>query len=57
MKWSVWSATEALGTGRYKLHDCHPNYADGALSDMATGSDAQPADPGLLEFGHPPVLV
>ena len=36
MKWSVWSATEAIGTGTYKLDDCHPNCAAGVVSDVAT---------------------
>ena len=57
MKWSVWSATETPGTGKYKLDDCNPNCAPDAPSDMATGSDAQPAGPGLLVRGHPLVLV
>jgi hypothetical protein len=36
MKWSVWSATEAVGTGTYKLDDCNPNCAAGVVSDVAT---------------------
>jgi hypothetical protein len=36
MKWSVWSATEAVGTGVYKLDDCSPNCAAGVVSDVAT---------------------
>ncbi len=35
MKWSVWSATEAVGTGTYKLDDCNPNCAAGVVSDVA----------------------
>src|ERR1039457_2136807 len=36
MKWSVWSATEAVGTGTYKLDDCNPSCAAGVVSDVAT---------------------
>jgi hypothetical protein len=36
MKWSVWSAAEAVGTGVYKLDDCSPNCAAGLVSDVAT---------------------
>jgi hypothetical protein len=36
MKWSVWSATEAVGTGIYKLDDCNPNCAAGVVSDVPT---------------------
>jgi hypothetical protein len=36
MTWSVWSATEAAGTGTYKLDDCHPNCAAGVVSNVAT---------------------
>ena len=34
MKWSAWSATEAVGTGIYKLDDCNPNCAAGQVSDV-----------------------
>jgi hypothetical protein len=27
MTWTTWSATEAVGTGTYKLDDCNPNCA------------------------------
>ncbi len=36
MKWSAWSATEAVGTGTYKLDDCNPDCAAGVVSDVAT---------------------
>jgi hypothetical protein len=36
MTWSVWSATEATGTGIYKLDDCNPNCAAGVVSNVAT---------------------
>lgn len=29
MKWTTWSGTEAVGTGTYKINDCHPNCAAG----------------------------
>jgi hypothetical protein len=35
MKWSSWSATQAVGTGTYKLNDCNPNCAAGVVSDVA----------------------
>jgi hypothetical protein len=56
MKWSV-IGDRRTGDGKYKLDDCNPNCAADALSDMATGSDAQPAGPSLLARGHPLVLV
>jgi len=36
MKWSTWSATEAVGTGTYKLDDCKPSCAGGEVFDVAT---------------------
>jgi hypothetical protein len=36
MMWSAWSATEAVGTGTYKLDDCNPDCAAGVVSDVAT---------------------
>jgi hypothetical protein len=36
MKWSSWSATQAVGTGTYKLDDCNPNCAGGQVFDVAT---------------------
>ena len=36
MKWSNWSATQAVGTGTYKLNDCNPNCAAGQVFDVAT---------------------
>lgn len=32
----MWSATEAVGTGTYKLDDCNPSCAAGVVSDVAT---------------------
>jgi len=31
MKWSTWSATQAIGTGTYKLNDCNPGCAVGTI--------------------------
>jgi hypothetical protein len=31
MKWTAWSATDAVGFGTYKLDDCNPNCAAGVL--------------------------
>ena len=31
MKWTTWSAAEAVGTGTYKLDDCHPSCAAGTV--------------------------
>jgi hypothetical protein len=31
MTWTTWSATEAVGTGTYKLDDCNPNCAAGTV--------------------------
>jgi hypothetical protein len=36
MKWATWSATEAVGTGTYKLNDCRPNCAAGTVYPVAT---------------------
>jgi hypothetical protein len=36
MKWSVWSVTEAVGTGTVKLDDCNPNCAGGTVYPVAT---------------------
>lgn len=36
MKWSTWSATEAVGTGIYKLDACNPNCAAGPVYPVAT---------------------
>ncbi len=36
MKWATWSATEAVGTGTYKLDDCRPNCAAGTVYPVAT---------------------
>jgi hypothetical protein len=36
MKWSVWSVTEAVGTGTIKLDDCNPNCAGGTVYSVAT---------------------
>lgn len=43
MKWSAWSATEAVGTGIYKLDDCNPNCAAGQVSDV----------PSVVTFSEP----
>jgi hypothetical protein len=31
MKWTTWSATQAIGTGIYKLNDCNPGCAVGTI--------------------------
>ena len=31
MKWTTWSATQAIGTGTYKLNDCNPGCAVGTI--------------------------
>jgi hypothetical protein len=36
MNWTTWSAAEAVGTGTYKLNDCHPNCAAGTVYPVAT---------------------
>jgi hypothetical protein len=36
MKWTAWSGTEAVGTGTYKINDCHPNCAAGHVYPVAT---------------------
>ena len=36
MKWITWSGTEAVGTGTYKINDCHPNCAAGHVYPVAT---------------------
>jgi hypothetical protein len=36
MKWTTWSATEAVGTGTYKLDVCNPNCAAGTVYPVAT---------------------
>jgi hypothetical protein len=36
MTWSVWSVTEAVGTGTIKLDDCNPNCAGGTVYPVAT---------------------
>jgi hypothetical protein len=36
MSWRTWSATEAVGTGIYKLDGCHPNCAAGPVYSVAT---------------------
>ena len=36
MKWRTWSATEAVGTGIYKLDDCNPSCAAGRVYSVAT---------------------
>jgi len=35
MKWTAWSGTEAVGTGTYKINDCHPNCAAGHVYPVA----------------------
>jgi hypothetical protein len=35
MKWTTWSATEAVGTGTYKVNDCSPNCAAGHVYPVA----------------------
>ena len=36
MSWRTWSATEAVGTGIYKLDACNPNCAAGPVYSVAT---------------------
>ena len=36
MTWRTWSATEAVGTGTYKLDGCDPNCAAGPVYPVAT---------------------
>ena len=36
MTWRTWSATEAVGTGTYKLDGCNPNCAAGPVYPVAT---------------------
>jgi hypothetical protein len=36
MKWSTWSATQAVGTGTYKLDACNPSCAAGPVYPVAT---------------------
>jgi hypothetical protein len=36
MSWRTWSATEAVGTGIYKLDACNPNCAAGSVYSVAT---------------------
>ena len=36
MSWTTWSATEAVGTGTYKIDDCNPNCAGGMVYPVAT---------------------
>jgi hypothetical protein len=36
MKWTRWSAAEAVGTGTYELDDCRPSCAAGAVYPVAT---------------------
>jgi hypothetical protein len=36
MTWSTWSATEAVGTGTYRLDGCNPNCAAGPVYPVAT---------------------
>lgn len=36
MTWSTWSATEAVGTGIYKLDGCNPSCAAGPIYSVAT---------------------
>ena len=35
MAWSTWSATEAVGTGAYKLDACNPSCAAGPVYPVA----------------------
>ena len=35
MKWTTWSATEAVGAGTYKLNGCHPSCAAGTVYPVA----------------------
>ncbi len=34
MAWSSWTASEAVGTGTYKLDDCQPDCAQGTVHDV-----------------------
>jgi hypothetical protein len=36
MTWTAWSATEAVGTGTYKLDACNPSCAAGPVYPVAT---------------------
>ena len=36
MTWSTWSATEAVGTGTYKVDGCNPDCAAGPIYPVAT---------------------
>jgi hypothetical protein len=36
MTWTTWSATEAVGTGTYKLDGCNPSCAAGPIYPVAT---------------------
>jgi hypothetical protein len=36
MRWSIWSGTEAVGTGTYRLDDCNPSCAAGHVYPVAT---------------------
>jgi hypothetical protein len=36
MTWSTWSATEAVGTGTYKIDGCNPDCAAGRIYPVAT---------------------
>jgi hypothetical protein len=36
MTWNTWSGAEAVGTGTYKVNDCHPNCAAGHVYPVAT---------------------
>jgi hypothetical protein len=36
MSWTTWSATEAVGTGTYKLDSCNPNCASGTVYPVPT---------------------
>jgi hypothetical protein len=35
MKWTTWSANEAVGSGTYKLNDCNPSCAAGTVYPVA----------------------
>jgi hypothetical protein len=35
MTWTAWSGTQAVGTGTYKLDDCHPSCAAGTVYPVA----------------------
>ena len=44
MKWTTWSATQAVGTGTYKLNDCNPGCAVGTIYPIpAVVTLSQPA--------------